>query len=245
MAGNERLADNQLLKNEALLQPTDAVAMTDVTNKDVAPAQETTESGPSIAATAQNPETLSTEVTTAAAETAAERSPKGKAKEELPVPTDKQKEDDSLSIELSDPQADAAANQEPLICTITLLLPTGARHPYKIDEKYLAKRSVEIPDVTESGRKDPFSISVYKLKELILREWRDEWDGKPASPSSIRLIFFGKLLDDKEQLKSMLSLTHSLTLARFPLGCITNSSQNTSSVRTVPILSTCQSVLLI
>jgi hypothetical protein len=57
--------------------------------------------------------------------------------------------------------------------------------------------------VTESGKKDPFSISIYKLKELILREWRDEWDGKPASPSSIRLIFFGKMLDDKEQLKSM------------------------------------------
>lgn len=60
---------------------------------------------------------------------------------------------------------------------------------------------MEVPDVTESGQKDPFSISIYKLKELILREWRDEWENKPASPSSIRLIFFGKMLDDKEQLK--------------------------------------------
>ena len=58
-----------------------------------------------------------------------------------------------------------------------------------------------MPETNEAGLKDPFSISVYKLKELILREWRDEWDGKPASPSSIRLIHFGKLLDDKEQLK--------------------------------------------
>lgn len=87
-------------------------------------------------------------------------------------------------------------------CNITLLLPTGARHPYKIDERYLLKRSVAVPETTEAGHKDPFSISVYTLKELILREWREEWNDKPASPSSIRLIHFGKLLDDKEQLKS-------------------------------------------
>jgi hypothetical protein len=60
-----------------------------------------------------------------------------------------------------------------------------------------------VPDVTEAGRKDPFSISVYTLKELILREWRDEWEAKPSSPSSIRLIFFGRLLDDKVALRGM------------------------------------------
>ncbi|KAL2121638.1 hypothetical protein VTJ04DRAFT_5665 [Mycothermus thermophilus] len=113
--------------------------------------------------------------------------------------------DNSLSIEPTGappPAADAAEISAPApVCAITLLLPTGARHPYRIDEKYLTKRGVDIPDVNEAGWKDPFSISVYKLKELILREWREEWDGKPASPSSIRLIHFGKLLDDKEQLK--------------------------------------------
>lgn len=87
------------------------------------------------------------------------------------------------------------------VCLITLLLTTGARHPYKLDEKYLEKRNVPIPDVTASGKKDPFSISVYTLKELILREWREDWDMKPSSPSSIRLIHFGKLLDDKEALR--------------------------------------------
>lgn len=84
---------------------------------------------------------------------------------------------------------------------ITLLLTSGARHPYKIDEKYLTKRNVNVPGVTESGKKDPLSISVYTLKELILREWRDEWEAQPSSPSSIRLIFFGRLLDDKVPLK--------------------------------------------
>ncbi|KAH6662940.1 ubiquitin-related domain-containing protein [Plectosphaerella plurivora] len=88
-----------------------------------------------------------------------------------------------------------------LVCNITLLLTTGARHPYRIDERYLTKRNVNVPSKTDEGKVDPFSISVYTLKELILREWRDEWDAKPASPSSIRLIHFGKLLDDKDQLK--------------------------------------------
>jgi hypothetical protein len=87
------------------------------------------------------------------------------------------------------------------VLVITLLLTSGARHPYKIDEKYLTKRNVNVPGVTEGGKKDPLSISVYTLKELILREWRDEWETQPSSPSSIRLIFFGRLLDDKTPLK--------------------------------------------
>jgi len=85
-------------------------------------------------------------------------------------------------------------------CQITLLLATGSRHPYRVDERYLAKRNVQTPGHTAMGRPDPFSISVYTLKELILREWRIEWDAKPASPTSIRLIHLGKLLDDKEPL---------------------------------------------
>ncbi|KAL7796638.1 ubiquitin-related domain-containing protein [Trichoderma ceciliae] len=87
------------------------------------------------------------------------------------------------------------------VCNITLLLASGGRHPYKIDAKYLSRRHVAMPDEDDSGKPDPFSISIYTLKELILREWRSDWEAKPASPSSIRLIHFGKLLDDKEQLK--------------------------------------------
>ncbi|KAM7184672.1 Ubiquitin-related domain containing protein [Naviculisporaceae sp. PSN 640] len=131
----------------------------------------------------------------------ADETSKGKEKEEQTSATveKSREESDSLSIGPSD-AIPPAPTADP-VCCITLLLPTGARHPYRIDERYLAKRNVDVPEVTESGKKDPFSISIYKLKELILREWRDEWEGKPASPSSIRLIHFGKLLDDKEQLK--------------------------------------------
>ncbi|KAF2460961.1 ubiquitin-related domain-containing protein [Lineolata rhizophorae] len=78
---------------------------------------------------------------------------------------------------------------------ITLLLASGARHPYKIDEKYLRRRNVKVEPM------DPFMISVYTLKELIWRDWREEWEPRPSSPSSIRLIFFGRMLDDKQPLR--------------------------------------------
>jgi hypothetical protein len=53
------------------------------------------------------------------------------------------------------------------VLVIMLLLTTGARHPYKIDEKYLKKRNVSIEG------NDPYNISVYTLKELIWRDWRE------------------------------------------------------------------------
>lgn len=95
------------------------------------------------------------------------------------------------------------------VCQITLLLTTGTRHPYKIDARYLNRRNVPIPEENDAGQPDPFSISIYTLKELILREWRTDWEAKPASPSSIRLIHFGKLLDDKEQLRKYQFSTES------------------------------------
>ncbi|KAL4913927.1 ubiquitin-related domain-containing protein [Aspergillus aurantiobrunneus] len=78
--------------------------------------------------------------------------------------------------------------------TIVLLLITGTRHPFKIDANYLRKREVSVDNY------DPFAMSVYTLKELIWRAWQEDWEPRPSSPSSIRLISFGKLLDDKSPL---------------------------------------------
>ena len=50
---------------------------------------------------------------------------------------------------------------------ITLLLISGARHPFRIDERYLNKRNVRVDS------NNPVNMSVYTLKELIWREWRD------------------------------------------------------------------------
>lgn len=55
---------------------------------------------------------------------------------------------------------------------ITLLLTSGSRHPFKIDGKYLQKRSVNVEN------NDPFAMSVYTLKELIWREWRQGMYGR-------------------------------------------------------------------
>ncbi|KAL6706470.1 hypothetical protein ACN47E_005409 [Coniothyrium glycines] len=81
------------------------------------------------------------------------------------------------------------------VLVIMLLLTTSARHPYKIDEKYLKKRNVSVEAM------NPYNISVYTLKELIWRDWREEWETRPTSPSSIRLIHFGRMLDDNSPLK--------------------------------------------
>ncbi|GAB1316763.1 hypothetical protein MFIFM68171_06973 [Madurella fahalii] len=187
MADGPQTSGGQSSDQNTLEQPTDSAPIEDVE-------QETTKEQIQV-----RPANDETAMQSGAAATEVDPS-RGKDKEEPPPSVEKRREGDSLSIGPSDLPPPAIPEDSP-VCTITLLLPTGARHPYRIDEKYLTKRNVEIPDVTDSGAKDPFSISVYKLKELILREWREEWEGKPASPSSIRLIHFGKLLDDKEQLK--------------------------------------------
>ncbi|KAI1413769.1 hypothetical protein F5Y13DRAFT_188739 [Hypoxylon sp. FL1857] len=108
-------------------------------------------------------------------------------------------EDHDLTIDPVEPAANPSENND-LAVDIMLLLTTGARHPFRIDEKYLSKRNVTVTGKTEDGKVDPFSITVYTLKELILRDWRKEWDQPPREPSAIRLIYFGKLLEDRNQL---------------------------------------------
>ena len=183
----------------ALDQPKEAVEMKKMENTDGE--QRQSQDGPSLPVPAKDDDTSAS--LKESEKSATVRSAKGKEKEESRTPAEKQRDEDALSIGPTDTPDDESKNgSDAPVCNITLLLATGKRHPFRIDEKYLAKRSVDIPDVTESGQKDPLSISVYKLKELILREWRDEWEDKPTSPSSIRLIFFGHQLEDKEQLKS-------------------------------------------
>lgn len=105
-------------------------------------------------------------------------------------------DNEDLTIDPVEPQP---SNGAPTV-NIMLQLTNGARHPFRIDEKYLAKRNVTVTGKTEDGNTDPASITVYTLKELILRDWRKEWEEPPREPSSIRLIHFGKLLEDRNQL---------------------------------------------
>ncbi|CAK7264649.1 hypothetical protein SEPCBS119000_001105 [Sporothrix epigloea] len=185
--------------------PTASPTQPDATDGEVFPAASAGESPPAATTAAAAAETSADEaaVKTEAADavnTSTASSPgDGQEAADAPPPAAAR-----IASNQDDEIAPVLGSAGTLICNITLLLPTGKRHPFKIDEKYLAKRGVEVPEVTETGSKDPFSISVYKLKELILREWREDWENKPASPSSIRLIHFGKLLDDMEQLRKYL-----------------------------------------
>ncbi|KAI8686935.1 Rad60-SLD-2 domain-containing protein [Fusarium sp. Ph1] len=198
-----------------LEQPNDAVALDNIDQPSqqapLDPACDTDKAGDNAASnepssstaaptTSENPEQPNT---------AAPPSPKGKEKEMAPPPPTKQDSNLGIGPAVDDIKAVAGGSSDGPVCNITLLLTSGSRHPYKIDAKYLNRRNVDIPDQTESGQPDPFSISIYTLKELILREWRNDWEAKPASPSSIRLIHFGKLLDDKEQLKKYQLSTES------------------------------------
>lgn len=57
-----------------------------------------------------------------------------KGKEKQAASSNRQERTDSLSIGA----ADSPANPDPaegLVCNITLLLPTGARHPFKLDDR--------------------------------------------------------------------------------------------------------------
>lgn len=114
------------------------------------------------------------------------------AQHEGPAPP----ENEDLTIDPVEPQP----NHGTPAVNIMLQLTNGARHPFRIDEKYLNKRNVTVTGKTEDGNMDPASITVYTLKELILRDWRKEWEEPPREPSSIRLIHFGKLLEDRNQL---------------------------------------------
>lgn len=82
------------------------------------------------------------------------------------------------------------------------LLPqvTAKQVPFNIDERFLTKRGVDVPSKTDAGKADPYSISAYTLKELILRSWKEEWGARPTNPTNIRLIFYGRMLDDKSTL---------------------------------------------
>jgi hypothetical protein len=85
------------------------------------------------------------------------------------------------------------------VVSIVLLIPaTGRRHTYTIGMKYLAKRNV-----TNVENNDPFNLTVSTMKDLILRDWKAEWEPRPADASFIRLILMGRELEDSKTLRGM------------------------------------------
>lgn len=126
--------------------------------------------------------------------------------------------DPDLAINPVDP-ADPTTAGDLAVEIMLVLVSNGNRHPFRIDEKYLTKRSVTITGISEDGRPDPSSITVYTLKELILREWRPDWDQPPREPSAIRLVFFGKLLEDRMPLNRKLAILRNRRQLHLVLTC--------------------------
>ncbi|KAI7284393.1 hypothetical protein KC345_g2281 [Hortaea werneckii] len=115
-------------------------------------------------------------------------------------PTHTRKPSEALGPATETPITNPTTSTGPVLL-ITLMLTTGQRHPYKIDEKYLANRNTPTTSTTKTGEAfDPLSLSGYKLKELIWTDWRSEWEPRPAAPGSIRLIIYGKMVEDKKSL---------------------------------------------
>jgi hypothetical protein len=186
-------------------QPADAVPLRSMSQPTEVPAESAPEqSSEAVASSSAEPPQL-----TVSTGQELQTEGKGKARDETPQPPSKDRTDSGLAIGAAQDDITVISpdGTDPAF-TITLLLASGSRHPYRIDAKYLARRNVTIPSENDAGLPDPFSISVYTLKELILREWRSDWEAKPSSPSSIRLIHFGKMLDD----------SHALTRYQFSAG---------------------------
>lgn len=147
-----------------------------------------------VESTSQAPTPLHTDLDTTAG--ASQSSPS----QSRPTPTTRltRAQSEALGPATESPITPPTAVERGPTLSITLMLTTGARHPYKIDEKYLRNRKVELPT---TGAFDPRDISGYKLKELIWTDWRAEWEPKPATPSSIRLILLGRFVEDKSALR--------------------------------------------
>lgn len=79
-------------------------------------------------------------------------------------------------------QSTPASSDGPTLL-LNILLTSGGKHPFKLDSKYLRKREVNVAD------NDPFSMSVYTLKELIWREWRSGMC-RPENPT-VHLYLLG------------------------------------------------------
>lgn len=200
-------------KDTALDQPSDAVKMTTIDPTKAAEDANKDKLTPEDAAARIDPAYSASENDKTNSESNADppiaQEAKGKEKVE-PIPENETvPRNNSLSIDPAPENNPLSATESSTntrrTCNITLLLANGMRHPYLINEQYLTKKEVEIPEKDDEGRPDPFSISVYTLKELILRHWRSEWENRPRDPSLIRLIHLGRMLDDKEPLKSRFS----------------------------------------
>jgi len=69
-----------------------------------------------------------------------------------------------------------------------------------VDPGFLERHLVKSGTGKEMLR-DPFDMSVWQLKECIWKDWKEDWDQRPASALFIKLIQFGAYLNDSNPLR--------------------------------------------
>lgn len=79
--------------------------------------------------------------------------------------------DSTPSSEMRTPPSSPPIGPSVVALSVTLLLISGVRHQFTMDETYLEQHSVK----AQSGKslRDPFEMSVWQLKECIWKDWKD------------------------------------------------------------------------
>lgn len=80
--------------------------------------------------------------------------------------------DSTPSSEMRTPSSSPPIGPSVIALSVTLLLISGVRHQFTMDETYLEQHSVKAQSGRESLR-DPFEMSVWQLKECIWKDWKD------------------------------------------------------------------------
>lgn len=80
--------------------------------------------------------------------------------------------DSTPSLEMRTPSSSPPIGPSVVALSVTLLLISGVRHQFTMDETYLEQHSVKAQSGKESLR-DPFEMSVWQLKECIWKDWKD------------------------------------------------------------------------
>ncbi|KAK9469386.1 hypothetical protein V1512DRAFT_200944 [Lipomyces arxii] len=115
---------------------------------------------------------------------------------------------------------DKSINVSPL--SLTLLLVSGLRGIVTIDREYMKGHSL--------GLREPESLTVLTLKECIWTDWKEEWGERPSSTEFIRLIHFGRLLDDKDTLgASQLSQANTYNVLHMSVRPVSIEGMNSST----------------
>ncbi|KAK9461013.1 uncharacterized protein V1516DRAFT_674749 [Lipomyces oligophaga] len=87
-----------------------------------------------------------------------------------------------------------SATDKPKLSPLYLsLLPlSGVRVALSLDQDYITKHGIRAPG--------PDAMTVLDLKECLLADWSLDWGDFPGDTDHIRLIYLGRLLDDKDSL---------------------------------------------